>query len=244
MADLAPESVKSSEVVLVEIGVKPGNSVSLLAMIINMVAHFICVLFSGFVIYTSKPGTTLFSWHPTLMVIAFIFLMAEAILLFSPESSLLKNSDRKKKGKYHWILMLTGLVCSLIGLAVIWYNKELKGRAHATTLHGLVGYIVCCYMAVQCCAGALLLYPTTAGKLMKLSVLKSMHALSGCFLFVLSCLVLLGGLNTKWFSGQVTGTSWYVCVACPLILMSIIVNQVARSVLGRAAGKKTAANKK
>ena len=43
-------------------------------------------------VYTAVPGSDLFSWHPTLMTIGFSLLMAQAIVIFSPVSSLLQVS--------------------------------------------------------------------------------------------------------------------------------------------------------
>ena len=59
MADIALDKPgDSSEVARVLITNDLSDIVSLLVMLVNMVAHFICVLFSGFVIYTAKPGTS------------------------------------------------------------------------------------------------------------------------------------------------------------------------------------------
>ena len=59
-----------------------------------MVVHIISVAFTGFMIYLSNPGSDLFSWHPTCMSVAFMLLLLQAIVLFSPESSLFPTTPK------------------------------------------------------------------------------------------------------------------------------------------------------
>ena len=68
----------------------------------SMVVHVITLGLTGALLYLASPGTDLFSWHPSLMVLAFALFMAQAIVIFSPESSLLLNSSRQDKIQLHW----------------------------------------------------------------------------------------------------------------------------------------------
>ena len=79
-----------------------------------MVFHLVTLGLTSLILYISSPGSDLFSWHPALMTIAFCLLMAQvgvcsnsyscsyscynqAIVIFSPESSLLASSTRSDK---------------------------------------------------------------------------------------------------------------------------------------------------
>jgi len=77
-----------------------------------MVVHIISVALTGFYIYLANPGKDLFylfSWHPVLMSIGFVLLLLQAIVMFSPESSLTPNSPRADKVQLHWMLHAFGL---------------------------------------------------------------------------------------------------------------------------------------
>jgi cytochrome b-561 domain-containing protein 2 len=67
-----------------------------------MVVHVITVGLTAALLYLASPGSDLFSWHPSLMVVAFGLFMAQAIVIFSPESSLLLTSSRQDKVQLHW----------------------------------------------------------------------------------------------------------------------------------------------
>lgn len=64
-----------------------------------MVVHILSVAFTGFIIYLSNPGSDLFSWHPTCMAVAFILLLLQAIVLFSPESNLFPTTPKQVSNK-------------------------------------------------------------------------------------------------------------------------------------------------
>lgn len=197
-----------------------------------MVAHFVCALFTGYITYAAhQPTSTLFSWHPTLMSLAFAFLMAEAILVFSPQSSLLQQKPRKLKVTCHWTLMVCSAVCAITGFAVIYYNKELREKPHLKSWHGILGIITVAYVIVQCCGGFNLLYPQFSAKFVRLASLKQMHATSGLFLFLLATFSLVTGMFSNWFTATVTGTSWYACLACPMLLLLIVTNQIKNAYL-------------
>ena len=60
-----------------------------------MVVHIISVALTGFYFYLANPGSDLFSWHPVCMSIGFVLLLLQAIVLFSPESSLFPTTPKQ-----------------------------------------------------------------------------------------------------------------------------------------------------
>jgi len=108
-----------------------------------MVFHLITGALSVFMLYTASPGSDLFSWHPTLMTVSFCLIMSQAIAIFSPESSLLQSSDRRDKVQLHWILNLFSIISAAGGFGAIYLNKEIVGKKHFTSWHGLLGLITC-----------------------------------------------------------------------------------------------------
>lgn len=169
---------------------------------------------------------------PLYSVSQFSFLMTEALLIFSPETSLLRSFSRKVKVRVHWALQLLALLCALLGLGIITYNKHLNGKAHFVTWHGLMGLLTVLYAGGQCGGGVLLLYP----KLMKnwtLAKLKLYHATSGLVGYLLGCASLMLGMCSLWFTTSVTSISWYLAMLCPLITSLVIMNQVSNAYLYR-----------
>ncbi|XP_032996505.1 cytochrome b561 domain-containing protein 2 [Lacerta agilis] len=203
-----------------------------LRAVFGATAHLVSLGFTIFVAVVARPGTSLFSWHPFLMSLAFSFLMTEALLTFSPESSLLQSFSRKAKVRFHWALQLLSLTCAVLGLAIISYNKYRKGKDHFVTWHGLTGLLTVLYASMQCMGGLALLYP----KLMKnwtLSKLKLYHATSGLIGYILGCASLMLGMCSLWFTISVTGVSWYLSMLCPILTSLVIMNQVSNAYLYR-----------
>ncbi|XP_070594847.1 transmembrane reductase CYB561D2 isoform X1 [Erythrolamprus reginae] len=203
-----------------------------LRTVFGAVTHLVSLGFTIVMVIVTRPGSSLFSWHPFLMSLAFSFLMTEALLTFSPESSLLRSFSRKAKVRFHWALQLLALSCALLGLAIIIYNKYLNGKEHFVTWHGQTGLLTVVYASLQCMGGLVLLYP----KLMKnwtLSKLKLYHATSGLIGYLLGCASLMLGMCSLWFSTTVTGISWYLIVLCPILTSLVIMNQVTNAYLYR-----------
>ena len=152
--------------------------------------------------------------------------MAESILLFSPQSSLLSRAGRKTKVWYHLLGMWLAGICAIVGWLAIYSNKERTDAPHGATNHGRIGFITVLYTTMQCFGGMALYFPSISMKFVKYSKLKVMHATSGTLLFTMACGSLVLGMCSNWFTGQVTGTSWYACVTCPLLLTLIVWTQV------------------
>ncbi|XP_061473850.1 transmembrane reductase CYB561D2 [Rhineura floridana] len=203
-----------------------------LRAVFGAAAHLVSLGFTIFVAVHSRPGSSLFSWHPFLMSLAFSFLMTEALLAFSPESSLLRSFSRKARVRFHWALQLLSLTSAVLGLAIISYYKYLKGKDHFVTWHGLTGLLTVLYASMQCMGGLALLYP----KLMKnwtLTKLKLYHATSGLIGYILGCASLMLGMCSLWFTVSVTGVSWYLLMLCPILTSLVIMNQVSNAYLYR-----------
>ncbi|CAH1783263.1 unnamed protein product [Owenia fusiformis] len=199
-----------------------------------MAVYIISIIFAGFITYTAWPGSSLFSWHPTLMTIAFALLMCQAVMVFSPYS-IFKAADRKSKTQWHWIVMIAAMVTSGGGLATIVYNKYRNGASHFTTWHGLIGLITMIYMCCQSSGGTLLLYHNLVKKFVKLKDMKMYHATSGLFMYMLASASLVLGMYSSWFQAVVTGTSWYVCASCPGLLALFVMNQITTAYLPKPA---------
>nr|XP_014433871.1 cytochrome b561 domain-containing protein 2 [Pelodiscus sinensis] len=187
----------------------------------GVTAHLVSLGFTIFVAILARPGSSLFSWHPFLMALA----VSRDIGLFSPTSRLLNSATGRGRVRVHWALQLLALLCALLGLAVITYNKHLNGKAHFGTWHGLTGLLTVLYAGLQCLGGAALLYPRLLRN-WTLAKLKVYHATSGLVGYLLGCATLLLAMCSLWFTTAVPGLACSLCALCPVLTSLVIMNQV------------------
>ncbi|PAA82788.1 hypothetical protein BOX15_Mlig022383g1 [Macrostomum lignano] len=187
-----------------------------------MVSHFLCILLVGFLVYIAQPGSSLFSWHPTLMSVAFGLLLFQGVLSFNRQSSLFAG-NRERQTTAHALLNWAALGASLTGGYFVWRSKEEKGRPHLTSWHSWIGALCNIYLLLQCIGGV-----CTRLKLggVRPADMKLYHATSGTFMFTCACAALASGMWSDWFSKQVTGTAWYACFVSAFMLGSIVCKQV------------------
>lgn len=190
--------------------------------------HVLCIAFTVCLALLSRPGSSLFSWHPFLMTLAFSFFMTEAILLFSPHGSPVKKFAHKTKGRIHWVLQCLCVFCAVAGLVIIVYNKDLNGKPHITSWHGLLGLITVCVAGLQSLAAVPLIYHSLA-KGWSLAKIKRYHAASGLVTYLLGCASLLLGLCSAWFTAAVSDYTWYLSALCPALSALVIMDQVSRT---------------
>ncbi|CAB1452207.1 unnamed protein product [Pleuronectes platessa] len=197
-----------------------------------VLTHFICIVFSLFIALMSRPGTSLFSWHPFLMTLAFSFFMTEAVLIFSPHGSPIKGFSHKTKSRVHWILQCLCVSCAVLGLAAIFSNKHLNSKPHFTSWHGLLGLLTVCVVALQSLAAVPLIYHSLA-KGWSLAKLKRYHAASGLITYLLGSMSLLLGLCSAWFTASVKDYNWYLSALCPAVSALMIMNQVTSAYMAK-----------
>lgn len=190
--------------------------------------HVLCIAFTLFIVFLSRPGSSLFSWHPFLMTLAFSFFMTEAILLFSPHCSPVRKFAHKTKGRIHWMLQCLCMTCAAAGFVVIVYNKELNGKPHLTSWHGLLGLITLCVVGLQSMAAVPLIYHSLA-KGWSLAKLKRYHAASGLVTYLFGSVSLLLGLCSTWFTAAVSEYTWYLSAFCPALSAFVIMDQVSHT---------------
>ncbi|XP_065396709.1 transmembrane reductase CYB561D2 isoform X2 [Macaca fascicularis] len=158
--------------------------------------------------------------------------MTEALLVFSPESSLLRSLSRKGRARCHWVLQLLALLCALLGLGLVILHKEQLGKAHLATRHGQAGLLAVLWAGLQCSGGVGLLYPKLLPR-WPLAKLKLYHATSGLVGYLLGSASLLLGMCSLWFTASVTGAVWYLAALCPVLTSLVIMNQVSNAYLYR-----------
>ncbi|XP_076012671.1 transmembrane reductase CYB561D2 [Genypterus blacodes] len=198
----------------------------------SVLTHCVCIGFTVFMAVMSWPGSSLFSWHPFFMTLAFSLLMTEAILIFSRHGSPIRKCLHKTKVRLHWILQSLALCCALLGLAAIFYNKHLNGKAHFTSWHGLLGLITVCVVSVQSVAALPLIYHSLA-KGWSLAKLKRYHAASGLVTYLLGSISLCLGLCSTWFTTSVRDYSWYLSALCPALSALAVMNQVSSAYMAK-----------
>lgn len=169
----------------------------------------------------------LFSWHPTLMALGFSFLMIEAILMFSPQSSLIASAPRATKVKLHWILQTSAVVAAVGGFAAIYYNKNIHNKLHFQSWHGCLGLCTVILICLQSLQGVGVLYSKLPlASMMKPKQLKQLHAMCGSLVYLVACITLCLGFYSNWF---VKNTNIYVqggSVMSAICLGSIVIGQV------------------
>ena len=168
----------------------------------------------------------------------FSFLTFQGILLFSPQSSLLQKFSRDVKIFVHWLFSVISAICMIIGGWVIYSNKEMNGKPHLQSWHGCLGFITIMYFIIQLFGGLMNKYSSRFSNYVDIKQLRLGHALSGTLLFALLTTTVMLGVYSNWFVSVVTGTSWYACVLCPIIIAMVVFNQtISKYVLNSNCSK-------
>ena len=162
----------------------------------------------------------------------FAVLMLEAILIFSPYSSLVPAANRMEKARYHWILQLAALVSAILGFVAIYEHKE-RNKAvpiHFKSWHAKFGLVAIILLMINCVSGIGLLYPNSTifnPSGIKLWLRKKLHAIFGCLVFLVGSCTLILSLYTNWFNKVAGEFIWYAMLSLITVITSVVTNQVA-----------------
>ncbi|XP_062329945.1 transmembrane reductase CYB561D2 isoform X2 [Osmerus eperlanus] len=177
----------------------------------GILTHLACVAFTALTAVVSRPGTSLFSWHPFFMTLAL---------------------PHKTKGRFHWLLQGLCATCATLGLAAICYNKHLNGKPHFHSWHGLLGVVTVCGVALQSLAALPLIY-TSLARGWSLARLKRYHATCGLVVYLLGSASLFLGACSAWFTGSVVGHTWYLAALCPALCALAVMSQVTDAYMAK-----------
>eukprot|EP00794_Sanderia_malayensis_P005942 gene5942-6632_t len=177
-------------------------------------AHFFGILLLIYTVYLARPGFALFSWHPTLMVLSFGVLMLEAILMFSPYSSLVPKTQHKERVRYHWIFQVSSVITAFLGFIAIFQHKERnkKNPVHFASWHSIFGLAAIILSGVNCLGG---------------------------LVFLLACATMVLSLYSNWFKKAGGEFVWYAMLALITVLASVVTNQTSSELIFK---KKTDGN--
>ena len=213
-------------------GKRSDKILSCLRVLSGMIAHLSATLFTAHILYCAVPGSTLFSWHPSLMAFGFGLIMLEAILLFSPDSSFCVMLNRKLKVRIHWTMQVISMISAWLGFIAIFTNKMKNNKSHFTSWHGTMGLITILYLTLQAVCGMALLYPTFAKKYnWKLVQLKVFHATFGLVGFMIASATMLLALYSNWAVANIQGFWWYLYLFSITWCGLTVMNQVSNAYL-------------
>eukprot|EP00117_Sycon_ciliatum_P027256 scpid99095/ scgid22188/ Cytochrome b561 domain-containing protein 1 len=142
---------------------------------------------AAWIAYLSQPGSSLFSWHPTLMSFAFLVAMPNGIFALSRNHPLYASAKLSSKVTIHLLSQLVAVSSALIALATIITNKDNNKADHFTTRHGLIGLITCIAMVGATSGGVLANNTQLVKAFIKPAAMKSIHAFAaGCAVYPLA----------------------------------------------------------
>ncbi|XP_018966463.1 probable transmembrane reductase CYB561D1 [Cyprinus carpio] len=187
----------------------------------------------GLVILTSilsRPGTSLFSWHPVCMSLGFCLCMTQGILLFSADGSPFCFKSRKWKVRLHWFFQAVLLVCGATGFGFMVASKNIKELPHFTSWHSLLGVATMAATVLQAICGVFLLFPKLIST-HSFPRLRLYHATCGLVAYLLATITVISAMFTDWFQALVRDTIWYIFLLLPLFPALVVMNQITSAFL-------------
>ncbi|XP_029947624.1 putative transmembrane reductase CYB561D1 [Salarias fasciatus] len=177
----------------------------------------------------SRPGTSLFSWHPLCMSVAYCLCLTEAVLLFSAEGSFFCFTSRKGKVRLHWFFQALVLVAAATGLGFMVASKNVSERPHLASWHSVLGACTLCSTALQAGCGLLAGCPRSSGQ----PRLRLYHATTGLLVYLLATATVMLAMFSDWFQGTVKGAAWWAFLLLPLFPALVVMNQITNAYLPR-----------
>jgi cytochrome b-561 domain-containing protein 2 len=166
----------------------------------------------------------LFGFHATFMSLGFMLFMSEGVWLASRAVVLPAGEDRLSLLKLHMYAQIMALVCIGIGFFAIYRNKQLHGKPHFTSYHGLAGAVVLTATAAVPVGGALAfkqLGLMRHAPEMRLALIKALHRKAGALTYFAATLVVMLGLCTPAIH---QGSQTYILVLLTSLAGGLVFN--------------------
>lgn len=177
----------------------------------------------------SRPGTSLFSWHPVCMSVAYWLCMTEGLLIFSAEGSIFCCKSRKRKVRVHWFCQAVGLLSSVIGLSFMVASKQRSELPHLVSWHSILGVCTFIVTVLQAACGMCMVFPKVLQPLPHPSKLKLYHTTCGLVVYFLATFTIVAAMFSDWFQATVKGAAWWGLFLLPLLSALVIINQILNS---------------
>lgn len=177
-----------------------------------------CGAFVLFITYLARPGSSLFSWHPFLMTLAYTGFMTEAMYTFS-KSGLASGQPHSTKVTTHWALLAAVATVHGLGWAAIYFTKEANNKPHLTSWHGCLGCLASILLWVQLSGGIFAKYPKLIANVLPLRTLRSWHSLSGFFVYTVGVIALILSLGSPWYKSVASDGSVYAALGLHMVLV-------------------------
>ncbi|XP_015284213.1 PREDICTED: cytochrome b561 domain-containing protein 1, partial [Gekko japonicus] len=158
----------------------------------------------------------------------FCLCLTEAILIFSPDSSLFYFCSHKVKVQLHWTAQMLALVAATVGLAFIISSKNRSELPHFVSWHSCLGLLTLLAMCGQILCGLCLRFPRQL-KFFSVAQLQLYHLMYGLVVYLSATFTVVLGIYSDWFQAQVKGAAWYFCLVLPFCPALVIMNQTIRT---------------
>ncbi|XP_056157738.1 probable transmembrane reductase CYB561D1 [Lampris incognitus] len=195
-------------------------------------AHVIAVGLTLLISLLSRPGTSLFSWHPVCMSFAYCLCMTEGILLFSAEGSTFCFKSRKGKVRLHWFCQALVLVAAATGVSFMVASKNVSEHPHLITWHSLLGVATLAATLLQVACGVCLLFPKLL-RVISPPRMKLYHATCGLVAYLLAMVTVVLAMFSDWFQATVKGVVWWAFLLLPFFSALVVMNQITNAYLPR-----------
>ncbi|XP_068598825.1 probable transmembrane reductase CYB561D1 [Brachionichthys hirsutus] len=181
----------------------------------------------------SRPGTSLFSWHPTLMSFAYCLCLTEGILVLSAEGSPFCCKSRTANVRLHWFCQALVLVAAATGVSFMVACKNLSELSHLVSWHSCLGACTVASTLLQALFGVFMIF----SKLLRLSAslqrLKLYHATCGLVVYLLATVTVVLAMFSDWFQASVNRAAWWGLLLAPLFPALVVMNQITNAYLPR-----------
>ncbi|XP_047202419.1 probable transmembrane reductase CYB561D1 isoform X1 [Girardinichthys multiradiatus] len=196
-------------------------------------AHVVGLGLTLIISVLSRPGTSLFSWHPLCMSVAYCLCMTEGILLFSAEGTIFCFKSRKNKVRFHWLCQALVLIAAAVGLGFILASKTVSELPHLVSWHSLLGFSTLTASLLQAACGICVIFHKQLRLSPSPARLKLYHATCGLVVYLLATVTVILAMFSDWFQATVKGIGWWVFAMLPLSPATVVMNQITNAYLLR-----------
>lgn len=130
-------------------------------------------------------------------ILQFLILFKQAVALFEPDYY--KSINHKQRVQFHLYLQIAGILCTSIGFVAIYVNKNLAGKHHFKSYHGICGLIMMIFVCLVGVGGCLCYYSFRLRSYIRPVLLKIYHSFGGILALVVGDLTVILGFYSHWF---------------------------------------------